>query len=362
MPQVSASLIAELETAVATGTSEVRTKMLRQVTDLFLTDADRLNDEQIKVFDDVLVLLIDRIESKALAELSQRLAPVDNAPLESIRRLARDEKIVIAGPVLAESRRLTAADLTEIAQTRSQEHLLAISGRDRLEETVTDVLLDRGNRDVVYKLASNSSARFSANGYDTLVKKAEGDDGLTEKVALRLDLPLRMLRELLSRATEAVRSKIMALVPAEKREEVGRLIANITEAIGGAAAAERDFTAAEFLVAAMHANGELDEKALYEFATNKRYEETTVALAVLCGAPLKTIAELMMGLRNDALLIPCKAANLSWPTVEAILRNRHANHQVPEDIIKLAREDFARLSIATAQRTLRFAQIRKSVK
>ena len=362
MPQISESLIADLESAVATGTADIRTNMLRQVTDLFLNDADRLNDQQIQVFDDVLVLLIDRIESKALVELSKRLAPVDNAPIEAVRKLARDEEIVVAGPVLAESTRLSATDLAEIAETRSQAHLLAISGRDELEESVTDVLLNRGNRDVVFKLASNSGARFSETGYNTLVEKSEGDDDLAEKVALRLDLPLRMLRELMARATEAVRAKIMALVPAKKQAEVRRVIADVSDAIGGAAAEQRDFTAAELLVHGLHKGGALDENTVLEFAKAKKYEEMTVALALLCGAPLKTISELMMGLRNDALLIPCKAASLTWPTVEAILRNRHANHQVSDDVIKLARDDFARLSVATAQRTLRFAQIRKTVK
>jgi uncharacterized protein (DUF2336 family) len=360
MPQVSSSLIAELETAVSTGSSEVRTKMLRQVTDLFLGDADRLNDEQIKVFDDVLVLLIDRIETKALAELSERLAPVDNAPLESIRKLARDEKIAVAGPVLTESRRLSAADLTEIAQTRGQEHLLAISGRAQLEESVTDVLLDRGNRDVVFKLASNTGARFSETGFGTLVKKSEGDDGLAEKVGSRLDMPARLLRELLARATEAVRARIMALVPAEKVEEVRRIIADIGEAIGSAQ--EHNFTDAELLVRAMHENGTLNERALRTFALEKKYEEMTVALALLSGAPVRATAELMDGLRNDALLIPCKAANLTWPTVEAILRNRHPGTRIHEEILRLAQDDFSRLSVATAQRTLRFAQIRQTVK
>ncbi|MGO9632504.1 MAG: hypothetical protein ACLPX1_01250, partial [Steroidobacteraceae bacterium] len=83
------SIIADLELAVRSGSSDKRVSALRQVTDLFLHDSDRLNDEQIKVFDNVLCLLASRIESTALAELSERLAPVDNAPIEVIRRLAR---------------------------------------------------------------------------------------------------------------------------------------------------------------------------------------------------------------------------------------------------------------------------------
>jgi uncharacterized protein (DUF2336 family) len=114
-------------------------RTLRRITDLFLNDADRLSDEQIKVFDDVLCLLTSEIESIALAELSGRLARVDKAP-SIIKRLAQDEEINVAGPVLAGSTRLTTTDLTEVALAKGQPQLLASSERHRLEAPVTGVL------------------------------------------------------------------------------------------------------------------------------------------------------------------------------------------------------------------------------
>ena len=101
MATVSNSLIIELEEAVHSHSAEKRVETLRRVTDLFLGEAERLNDEQIALFDDVLGKLIHRIETKALAELSSRLAPIDNAPIDVIRRLARHDAIIVAGPVLA---------------------------------------------------------------------------------------------------------------------------------------------------------------------------------------------------------------------------------------------------------------------
>src|SRR5665811_377908 len=131
------SIIAELEDAVRSGSSEKRVETLRQVTNLFLHDAERLSDDQVKVFDDVLCLLVSRVESRARAELSQRLAPVDYAPFEVIQHLARDSEIAVAGSVLANSSRLRTSDLVEIASTRGQDHLFAISGRVNLPEAVT---------------------------------------------------------------------------------------------------------------------------------------------------------------------------------------------------------------------------------
>src|SRR5262245_33113031 len=111
----SAALFSELEAAVSGGSSERRVNMLRQVTDLFLSDADRLNENQIHVFDYVLVKLIDRVEARALAQLSMRLSVVDAAPTESIRQLAYHAEASVAAPVLASSTRLSETDLVEIA-------------------------------------------------------------------------------------------------------------------------------------------------------------------------------------------------------------------------------------------------------
>ena len=72
-----------------------------------------------------------------------------------------------------------------------------MSGRTNLPEAVTDVLVERGERRVIRKLASNSSARFSEAGYSGMLTHAEADDELTEVLGLRIDLPLKFLRDLL---------------------------------------------------------------------------------------------------------------------------------------------------------------------
>ncbi len=354
------SLIFELEEAVQSRSTERRVETLRRVTDLFLGEADRLNNAQIEVFDDVLVKLIERIENKALAELSSRLAPIDSAPIEAIRRLARNDEIAVAGPVLAESSRLTANDLIEVARTKSQSHLLAISGRAEIDETVTDVLLTRGDREVTNRLATNAGARFSEIGFETLVKAGETDAALAEKVGLRLDLPIRLLRELLSKATEAVRSRLLSLASPENQDEIKRVLASISNAVGVEVTTPRNFENAIDKVQLLHRNNSLDEAVLFGFASARKYEEMVAALSVLCNAPLEVIKPVMKSVRPDGLLIPCKAAGLKWGTVEAILKNRMAHHSISDEELAQCRTNFIALSVATAQRTLRFWVVRSS--
>jgi uncharacterized protein (DUF2336 family) len=352
------ALIAEIEAAISSGSQDKRVETLRRVTDLFLGGADRFNEEQIGVFDDVLGHLIKRIETKAVAELSTRLAPVDNAPAEVIRQLARNDEITVAGPVLAESKRLTDDDLVDIAKTKGQGHLLAMSNRTQLAEVVTDVLVDRGGHEVKHTLARNAGARFSEIGFATMVKTAETDDGLAEKLGLRLDIPSGLLRELLTKASETVREKLLQNAPEQTRDDIQRVLANITNEVRREATAPRDFTAATKLIEQMQKQGELNEAAMLEFANTRRYEELVVGLAALCSAPVGLIAPLMSSERNDGLLVPCKAAGLKWPTTSAMLKNRLAHHTVSDQELAQARTDYLTLSQNSALRTLRFWQVR----
>jgi uncharacterized protein (DUF2336 family) len=77
-------LISELEDAVNGGSSEKRVSTLRRVTDLFLHDEERLTEDQVKVFDEVLCVLVTRVENRVRAELSARLAPAEHAPFEVV--------------------------------------------------------------------------------------------------------------------------------------------------------------------------------------------------------------------------------------------------------------------------------------
>jgi uncharacterized protein (DUF2336 family) len=355
------SIIAELEDAVRSGSSEKRVETLRQVTNLFLHDGERLSDDQVKVFDDVLCLLIARVESRARAELSTRLAPIDFAPSEVIQHLARDHEIAVAGSVLAKSSRLRTSDLVEIASTRGQDHLLAISGRENLPEAVTDVIVDRGERKVIRKLASNASAQFSDAGYSGIVARADADDELIEILGLRIDLPLKFLRDLLRRATAAVRARLAAIAPPELQEEIKRVLKSIGGAAGEETSPARDFSRAEALVKLLNDLNELNDAALIKFAGAKKFDEVAASLAILNNVPTDLMARLLEGPRSDLILIPCKSAGLNWLAVETILSNRPLQQPISEQTLKLAWKDYGKLSAETAQRTLRFWQVHNKI-
>jgi uncharacterized protein (DUF2336 family) len=355
----SDSLMSELEAAVRSRSSEQRVETLRRISDLFLHHADSITSTQVAVFDDVFLHLVRQVETKALAELGIRLAPIDNAPLEVIRHLARHDDVTVAAPVLSESRSLTDNDLVEIAQAKSQDHLLAISARARLVPQVTDVLVERGGQEVVRKVAGNSGAAFSDKGFGILVKRAESDDVLAATVGTRLDLPSPVLNDLLRKASEAVRARILASAPIATRDDIRNAIAAASDEIEQEISAPRDYGPALAAIERLRGRGELDEAVLLDYVQRRRYEEMVACLSVLSMAPVELIERLMQSVRPDGLIVACKAAELKWPTVSAILIGRFTHHSMSAQAIQDARTEFLKLTVATAQRVVRFWNVRE---
>ena len=356
------ALISELETAVRRGSQDKRVETLRRVTDLFLGEKERLSEEQIEIFDEVLGHLITRMEANALIELSERLAPVNNAPIKVVYTLARDDEIAIAGPVLSLSDRLTTPDLIEIALAKSQSHLLAISKRSTLSESLTDVLIERGDHEVVWKLVENAGAEFSEKAYTRLVNQPEPDQTLLEKLGLRLDIPLHIFRRLLERVTAAVRDRIFAQATPEKQDDIREILESISDDVIEIDEVDRNFPAAQRLVSLMHEKGELDQMALLQFAKARQYAAAVTALATLCSAPVDMIKQMLADGRVESLLVPCKVAGLSWVTLRSLLLDDLFVKKVSEDEFNKLKSDYTKLSPSTAKKLLEFWCEQKSAK
>src|SRR5262249_49433223 len=111
-----ASLIDELEQALASGTSDQRIHTLARITDLFVIGAQSYSSGQTDFFADALIKTAARIEAKSLVRLSPRLAPLPNAPKKTVKELAFHDDISVARPVLVGSERLDESDLLDNAR------------------------------------------------------------------------------------------------------------------------------------------------------------------------------------------------------------------------------------------------------
>jgi uncharacterized protein (DUF2336 family) len=324
---VPASLFPELEDVVRYGTAERRAKTLRTITTLFIDSVLSFTDAHVALFDDVISYLIEDIQPDALAELAQRLAPVPNAPGNVISKLGRNDNIKIARPILKHAS-LASRDLLDIAETKSQAHLLAIASRKNLDEALSEVLIARGNSNVIHFLAINSQAKLSRNAYSCLMKKAEQDSLLAEKLIMRRDVPPDFFRELWMRTHE------IAADTQEKNQTTEALASGVTAS-----------------------DLELTEAGIAALAKAGKYEETVAALATVCAVPLDIVHRLMSGNRLDPLLILGRSVGFSWATVGALISARRES-KLADQMLEATSDYYHRLTPQAAERVVRFWQTR----
>ena len=354
------NLLDELQSTLAHGTVARRVETLRRVTDLFLNGAVDYSDEQVSLFDDVFQCLIRHIEVSAKTLLSNRIAAIDTAPPQTIRTLAFDDIIEVAGPVLTQSMRLDDATLIENARSKSQAHLMAISRRKVLSDAVTDVLVQRGNDEVVHSTVNNPGAELSERSFTRLVNRAEGDDELATCLGLRPSIPRHLYLKLLAKASETVRQRLEAANP-KQAAEVPMAVQEATRRARSAKSAMTQQTAiAHALVKSLFEDGRLDERLVAQFADGGKFDEANAAIAALANVSVTIAENMMIESRAEGVMILCKVSGMSWSTVRAIINMRDDLAGGEPTDLNASKDTYERLRPSTAQQVLRFHRMQQS--
>jgi uncharacterized protein (DUF2336 family) len=354
-------LIDELEETLASGDGRNCEKMMARVADLFMAGSRRYSDEQIALFDDVLLRLSTEIEMHARARLSQQLAYVDNAPPKLIRSFAFDDAIDVARPVLARSARLSDSDLVENAASKSQEHLHAIGQRPKLSAVITDVLVERGNDRVVRSLARNAGAHFSQSGYGKLTVRAGRDCVTAFRTIQRDDIPRQYLIKLIETASANVRQMLEAANP-----EATVAIRSAVNEVAGALHQEAREASREHAAALRDADrrfkaGTITEANVRAPARAQHFEETVVALAKLGNYPVEMVERALLDDGAGMILILAKAAGCSWVTTKELIVTFTASRSMSKDDLNTAQASYERLTQQTARRIVNFREKRATL-
>ena len=355
------SLIPGLDEIVRHGDPERRAEAARRIAELFLQGASKFRTEHVELFDGVLTGLVPHTAIASRADLAERLSNLANAPRGLVGQLAREDEITIAGPLLRRSPVIDEHALVEIARIKGQGHLLAMSERRTLSPDLTDVIVRRGDRDVVRRAAGNSGALFSNTGYSALIQRAGQDAVLTLTVGQRADLSGDGLKELLAGSIDVVRRRLFEVVKPARQVAIKRAMNEIS-GVAERPDSGRDFEAAQRTILSLHRDGQLVESALLNFAKANKYEESVAALAAMTGVKIATLDRLIAGDRYDPILIAGKAVGLEWATVRALILLRLGPNRTasPADI-EAARVNFGRLMPATAERVVGFWKTRPTV-
>ncbi|MBT4890096.1 MAG: DUF2336 domain-containing protein, partial [Rhodospirillales bacterium] len=184
-------------------TSEGRTELLHQITDLFLEDNDSHSDQEIAYFGEIMGTLASQADLSDRQKLSESVAELDTTPRDLAKTLARDE-IEVAGPILSKSTVLSNDDLVQIIKQHSQDHLLAISSREAVPEMIADALVERGNNEVLYTLADNAGAVLSEQTMEVMVSKSAKPGDIAKILGSRADMAPEIVQKMIAHVSESV--------------------------------------------------------------------------------------------------------------------------------------------------------------
>ena len=340
----------DLDDAILRGTDEARVRALNYALDLLFSG--NYNDADVATFGEVISRIADEIELTARANLSNRLARSDKAPANIVNKLARDDAIEVAEPVLTYSKQVNEEVLIEVASTKSQAHLLAISKRDSLDFKVTDILITRGDRRVASSVASNEGAKLSDFGFLHLVKRAEGDSILAEHLGLRRDIPRRLFQQLISKASREVKKRLLSERPALDRpieESLSEVTARLHAKFGPTS---RSFLAAKRVVSAQHRLQHLSENSIADYAASHRFDEVTVGLSLLCSLPYEVTERILFDTDRDMLLVVTKSLDFCWNTTMSLLFLGAKDHCITAGELKQLEARFSRHTVKACRTVL----------
>src|SRR5258706_4471453 len=358
---IFSSLINEIQDTTVSGLTKRQLRALTRITDLFVAGSGRYSRQQIELFDEVFKTLIAVIELKTRVKLARHLATNPDAPATLVRAFALDDAIAVAAPVLSQSTVLSESDLVVNARTPSQGHLYAIAQHRTITEVVTEILIERGEPNVVHTVAENAGARISEGSFRELVVRAGDDAQLALHVGTRRDIPRHHFMRLLETASASVCSKIVAANPQFADAVQGAVTEVIDDINLEVRNQSTDHAKARRKVRRLKYWKELREANVHAAACAQNFEQTVMALSVLAGCPIEMAERAVLNENPGVVQVVAKAAGCSWATVRALLLMTAADRRMSKMDLDRARENFERLQTQTAKRVLEFYDARRNV-
>lgn len=340
------------------GSSDKRRDLLRDITDVFMTQPDRYTSTELQHFDVIMSRVTEQVETALRREIAEKLADVPTAPRGLIKQLAGDE-ISVAEPVLKRSKALTEDDLVRIIRQRGKEHMKAITQRREVPEAVTDELVERGDEEVLSSLAENQGARFRPQAMEKMVAHSRTMKSLQKPMMERFDLPPQLLTKMYFFVSSALKKEILKrsdlLDPALIDEAVNSNRKKIlTEAVRDAKTEVAE--AQKFIQSKVTANG-VNESLLKELIEMRRATEFLFAFSHHVGVDTSTAQSILKDRSWESLAIACRAANLERPTFAKIVFGMQKSADEQSKALRIL-DLYLKIPQEAAERVMRFWRVR----
>lgn len=350
----------ELEELAKEQSHDSRRELMRRLTDMFLENLDDNTDEQEQVFADIVNRVLDDVVDEAREDFATRVATLDQFPHDVVIKLAWDS-FEVASPILEHSNVLSDDDLVEIAKEQSGEHLLAISRRHELAEPLTDVLIEKGDDDVVRSVAGNPGAQFSSEGFDALANKARDDKKLQAKLVGRDDVTPEVAAQLEPYLSAHLKKRLSKKI-ADNESDVTNLVVKARKRVEQALKGKkRDHIDAQALVAEIQSGDTLLNDVVEKLSADSRPRPLAAVLAELADLPERIISNTVLKINGMPLAIACKSLDISTEAFAEITKMRCKVLKLPISSGERLAVQYVDLDAEDSRRTMRFLKARHSV-
>lgn len=336
-----------------------RRELLRQVTDLFFETQNQRSQAESNLFGDVLQLVAAEMQEGVLAELAQRFAGAQDAPLGLMRDLA-NHAYEVAAPVLRNSPVLTDDVLVQIVNYQSQAHIKAVAERKQVSEAVSEAIVRVGDDTALDALIRNDGAKISRQSMEAAVDRARANSNLHEGVVRRADLPLDLLNEMYFLVETRLREVILEKNAGVDPKALDEALAKTRERMrANAGVASEESRKALAFIRHKKAQGELNARVVIALHREGKRLHFLHGLAELTHVDADTAANILESKDLDALAMICRAADIERPLFVTL-----AVLMIGGDNAVKRGEEFGRLyndvPIEAAQRAMRFFKVRKA--
>jgi len=337
---------------------EKRLQLLHKMADLYDARAERPTSSEAYLFNDIMEKIVDRFTVDIRSQVASTLALRPNFPSGVARELAEDDHMEVAGPVLQGSPALTEDDLVHLADRGSQAHLAAIAERQWIPERVTDVLINRGNDDVLHAVAANHGARLSEKGMGCMIERASSDADLRTLLVDRPDLTPDAVDRLLPLVSEALVKKLAErgynVESALSREAAAALRQRFLAALGSR---KSNITQVNSLIEEVRYGRSTLDSAIRRTVDSKRLLDVAAIMAAFTRLDRERVFSQLYKGPLQAKLILIRSLKLSWGTAEAIVALSAAKQGAGYKPDPLGRSMYDSIDPSTAQRVLRFLRV-----
>jgi len=323
-----------------------------------MASPDRYTSSEVQHFDVILSKVTESVEIALRKEIAEKLADVSNAPKGLIRQLAHDE-ISVAEPILQRSKVLSDEDLVRVIRQRGQDHMKAITQRTEVPKTVTNELVERGDKEVLVSLAENRGAEFDADTMKKMVEHSRSIEELQTPMANRYDLPPQLLTEMYFFVSSALKREILKrsdmLDPALIDEAVE---SNRQKILNQAMSeAQSDVSEARKFVEDRIQSNTLNESLLKELIETRKSTEFLLAFSHHIGIDTSTSQRIIADRSWESLAIACRATGFERSTFAKIVFGLQKGEDEQNKALRIL-DLYLKVPQEAAERVMRFWRVR----